>query len=247
MPELKNLDKLDSRIKTLLEPYLNKLMKIHQGNIVSIFLCGDATGVDFVHKFSPITLFVILEKLEFRDLQQSLSLVSQGIRKKIAAPLFLTRRHIQTSTDVFPMEFLEIKENHILLYGEDLWEALEINPANIRLFCEEQIKGKLIHIRQAYLEIGRKKKGVEALLKESLDALTPVLRNLLRLKSKVPPVLKEEIYRRAAAEFDFDPAVFLAILKDTKNDEKIGAQNVEVVFEKYLEQIQQLAVAVDQL
>lgn len=247
MPELKNLDRLDSRIRTLLEPYLNELVKIHQDNVVSIFLCGDATGVDFVYKFSRITLFVILEKLEFRDLQKSLSLVSKGISKKIAAPLFLTRQHIQSSADVFPVEFLEMKENHILLYGKDLWEALEINPANIRLFCEEQIKGKLIRIRQAYLEVGRKKKGVEALLKESLDALTPVLRNLLRLKAKIPPVLKEEIYQQVAVEFNLDPAVFLAILSDTKNDEKIGAQNVEVVLEKYLEQIQQLAIAVDQL
>lgn len=247
MAELQNLDKLDARIRKLLEPYLDELLRIHNENIVSVLLYGDAAEVDFVCGFSRITLLVVLEKLELGDLQKSLGLISQGIKKRIPAPLLLTRQHIQTSTDVFPVEFLEMKEKHILLYGEDILRTIEINPANIRLFCEEQIKGKLIRIRQAYLEIGRKRKGVEALLKDSLEALTPVLRNLLRLKGRVPPVLKEEIYKQVAGEFNLDPAVFLAILSDTKNDEKIGSQNVEIVLEKYLGQIQQLAVAVDRL
>lgn len=247
MKSLKNLDKLDSQAAKLIEPFLNELLKIHEDNIVSIFVCGSAAGADYVRKITNITLLVVLQKLEFPDLQKSLKTVSKGINKKIAAPLFLTREHIETSTDVFPIEFLEMKENHLLLYGEDLLNSLEINPANIRLFCEEQIKGKLIRIRQAYLEIGLKRKGIEALLKESLTSFTPIFRNLIRLKGKVPPVKKEEVYKQLCAEFDLDRDTFLAILRDTKNDEKIGAQDAEVFFERYIAQIQKLAIAADQL
>ncbi len=247
MEKLKNLDRLDLQAAKLIEPYLDELLKIHQDNIVSIFVCGSAAGADYVHKITNITLLVILQKLEFPDLQKSLKIISKGINKKIAAPLFLTRKHIETSTDVFPIEFLEMKESHLLLYGEDLLSPLEINPANIKLFCEEQIKGKLIRIRQAYLEIGLKRKGIEALLKESLTSLTPVFRNLIRLKGKTPPVKREEIYRQLCAEFNLDSDAFLAILRDSKNDEKIGTQDVEVFFERYIAQIQKLAIAVDQL
>jgi hypothetical protein len=70
---------------------------------------------------------------------------------------------------------------------------------------------------------------------------------LIRLKDKVPPVKKEEIYAQLSAEFDLDRDVFLAILRDTKNDEKISGQDVEVFFERYIAQIQKLAIAVDQL
>lgn len=247
MQTLKNLDKLDAQLRKILQPYLNKLLEIHQNNIVSIFVCGNATGTDYVYKVSNVNLFIVLERLEFQDLQKSLKVVSGGISKKIAAPLLLTRRHMETSTDVFPVEFLEMKENHLLLFGEDILESLEVNSENIRLFCEEQIKGKLIRIRQAYLEIGLKRKGIEALLKESLASLTPVFRNLLRLKGKTPPIRNEEVYQQLCAEFDLDKDVFLAILHDSKNDEKIGAQDVEVFFERYINQIQKLAIAVDQL
>lgn len=247
MENLKNLDRLEIQARKIIEPYLNELLKIHQDNLVSIFVCGSATGTDYTPKVSNITLLVILERLEFQDLQKSLKLVSKGINKKIAAPLFLTRKHMETSTDVFPIEFLEMKESHIFLYGEDLLSSLQINPANIRLFCEEQIKGKLIRIRQAYLEIGLKRKGIEALLKESLVSLTPIFRNLIRLKGKVPPVKREEIYNELSAEFDLDRQVLLAILRDTKNDEKISGQDIEIFFERYIAQIQKLAIAVDQL
>ncbi|GAF85441.1 unnamed protein product, partial [marine sediment metagenome] len=146
MEKLKNLGNLNPQVRKLIQPYLNELLKIHRDNIISIFLCGAAVGADYVHKASNITLLVILEKLGFADLQKSLKTISRGINKKIAAPLLLTRKHMETSTDVFPIEFLEMKENHLTLYGEDLLGPLEIKPANIRLFCEEQIKGKLIRI-----------------------------------------------------------------------------------------------------
>ncbi|TRZ48975.1 MAG: hypothetical protein D4S01_09470 [Dehalococcoidia bacterium] len=247
MENLKNLGRLDPQARKIIEPYLNELLKIHQDNIVSIFVCGSAAEADYIHKLSNINLFVILEKLGFQDLKKSLKNISKGINKKIAAPLFLTRKHVETSTDVFPIEFLEMKENHLLLYGEDLLSPLEIDPANIRLFCEEQIKGKLIRIRQAYLEIGLKRKGIEALLKESLSSLTPVFRNLIRLKGKTPPLKREQIYNQLCVEFNLDKDVFLEILRDTTNDEKIAGQDVETTFERYIAQIQKLAVAVDQL
>lgn len=247
MQDLKNLDKLDPKVTKLLKGYIDELLKIHQENILSIFLCGQAAAGDYLPRISNINLFVILEELNFQDLKKSLKVISKGINKKISAPLFLTRKHIQTSTDVFPIEFLEMKENHLLLYGEDLLSSLEVNPEHIRLFCEEQIKGKLIRIRQAYLEIGLKRKGIEALLKESLASLAPVLRSLIRLKGKSPAIEREKIYGQLCAEFNLDQDVFLAILRDSRNDEKIAGQDVETFFERYIGQIQKLTIAVDQL
>ena len=247
MDNLKNLDSLTAQARKVIEPYLKELLKIHQDNIVSIFLCGQAAGADYRPGISNINLFLVLNNLGFPQLQRSLKIVSAGIGKKITAPLFLTRKHIQTSTDVFPIEFLEMKESNLLLYGEDLLAGIEVNPAHIRLFCEQQIKGKLIRIRQAYLEIGLKRKGIEGLLKESLASLAPIFRNLIRLKGKTPPVKKELVFKQLAEEFNLEKEVFLAILNDNKNDEKIAAEDIEVFFARYIAQIQKLAIAVDQL
>lgn len=241
------LDLVRQEVKKKIEPYLQRLLEIHGDNIISIVLYGSATGDDFSPKSSDVNLLVVFKELDFLQLHKSLKLISGGIQKKIAAPLFLSSTHVETSKDVFPVEFLEIQENNKVLYGQDLFKDMQIEQKHIRLFCEQQIKGKLIRLRQAYMEVGLKKKGIEALMKESLYGLMPIFRALLRLRRLEPLVYKEGIIGQLADSFSLNRDVFIAILKDKKNDEKIAGQDVTVYFEKYIGEIKKLAIAVDQL
>jgi len=241
------LDQLRLDVRKIVEPYLQKLLEIHKENIVSILLYGSATGKFYVPKQSDINLMVVLKDLEFGQLTASLKLINQGISKKISAPLFLSLTHIETSKDVFPIEFLEIKENHMLIYGKDLFSDMQIDQKHIRLFCEREIKGKLIRLREAYLEVGLRKKGIEALMKESMYALMPIFRALSRIKGQQPSVDKENILVDLSNLYMLDKNVFLAILRDKMNDEKIQGQDVEVFFDRYLDEIKKLALAVDRL
>ena len=248
MAPIINIEMLPEEIRKKIRKYSQQLLKIHGDNIVSIFIYGSATGRNYIPGKSDVNMAVILKSLQFSDLKKSLKLVSSGISKRIAAPLMLTVRHMQTSTDVFPAEFLEMKDNYRLLYGQDLLKDLPIDESNIRLQCEQQLKGKLIRIREAYLEIGLRKKGIDALLKESLNSLFPIFRGLLRLKTaQMPSTAKEEIINSLGKNFGIDPAVFLAILRDKKADNKIGSQDVEPFFEKYIREIGKLAIAADEL
>ncbi|NQT95785.1 MAG: hypothetical protein HQ572_04985 [Candidatus Omnitrophica bacterium] len=247
MEKLKNMEKLPVDAGKRINVYMQEMLKMHEGNVASIFIYGSAGSEDYVAGTSDINSAVVFKDLRFTQLNRSLRLVDKGIRKGMAAPLFLTPEYIKSSSDTFPIEFLEMKENHILVYGEDLLSDLEIEPSHIRFICEEQIKGKLIRIRQAYLEVGLRKKGMEALIKESLNSLFPVFRGLLRLKGITPPIKKEEAVRLLAEIFGIDPQVFIAVLRDKKNDEKIGGENLESFLEKYIAQIEKLADIADQL
>jgi len=240
-----NAEKLHIEVQKKFIPYLNAISDIHGDNIISVYIYGSAAGENYIPKASDINSVFVFKDLKFSIFKSSLNVVSSGIFKKIAAPLFLTKAYINSSLDVFPIEFLDMKENHILLYGEDILCGLEIKGEHIRLFCEQQIKGKLIRIRQAYLEVGLKKKGLESLLRESLNSLIPIFRNLIRLKGKQPAVNKTEIIRQLCQMFELDQNVFLPIYKDTTNDERIANQEVVVFLERYLIQIERLAGMVD--
>ncbi|NQT89825.1 MAG: hypothetical protein HQ558_01050 [Candidatus Omnitrophica bacterium] len=247
MSELQNLEKLPHKAAEKLRVYLEDLLKVHKDNIVSIFVYGSTASGDHIPGISVINSVIVFKQLEVASFKNSLRIVNRGIRNGIAAPLFFTPEHIRTSTDTFPIEFLEMKENHLLVYGEDILKDLQIDPSHIRFICEEQLKGKLIRIRQAYLEIGLRKKGMEALVKESLDSLFPVFRGLLRLKDIAPPIEKEKTVELLSEAFGIDGAVFSAVLKDTKNDEKVDGQDIEVFLERYVNQIQKLADISDKL
>lgn len=247
MDSMKNLERLPVDVKNKLLPYFESFIKLHNDNVVSVFVYGSATGGNYIPGISDINTCVVLKTLDFQALKKSLLLVSKGIGKKIVAPLLLTKHYIETSLDVFPIEFLEMLENHIVIYGEDLLSGMEIKGQNIRFICEQQIKGKLIRIRQAYLEIGLKRRGIEALLKESLSSLIPIFRSLLRLKGKQPSMDKVELLNQLCDEFDLDRDVFIQIYKDKSNDEKIGSKYVEFYLDRYITQIQRLTQIVDEL
>ena len=245
-----NIDVLNNvceEVKSSIVPFCEKLVEIHADNIKAIILYGSATSKEFVPKKSNINIMIVFNDLGLNELKKSLKLVAKGRKKRITAPLFLTMRHIETSTDVFPIEFLEMKENHLLVYGEDILDDLKISQENIRLQCESQIKGKLIRLRQAYLEIGLKRKGIESLMIDSLTSLFPIFRNILRLKGEAPPATKEDVIELMKNKFNINDQIFLNILRDKKGDEKIGEQPAEQAFETYLEEIRKLALIVDEL
>jgi len=234
------LDGVKPELKVIIQPYLIKFLEIHKENIVSVVLYGSATGKYFMPKKSDINLAVIFKNLEFRQLKDSLKLINYGTSKRITAPLLLSLSHIESSKDTFPVEFIEIKENNILLYGKDIFSGLKIDETNIMLFCKREIEGKLIRIRQAYLEIGLKRKGVEALMKESMHSLIPLFRALLRSKIQNPPIDKEKTLIEFCNHYGLAKDVFIAILKDRMNDEKIKGEDAEVFFEKYLKEIEKI-------
>ena len=211
MKSLVNIETLPEAARKRIVPFCEQMLQLHGETIESMVVYGSATGLNFVPKRSDVNLLIVVSELGYETLRQSLRLVDRGIKKKIAAPLFLTRQNIERSLDVFPIEFLEMKENHVVIYGEDPLE------------------------------------GIEMLLKESLSALIPTFRAMLRLKGLGPIREKEKVIDALASQFNVDGQAFLEVLHDQQADEKIGKQDAETFFGKYLEALDQLTVAVDRL
>ena len=242
-----NVEKLLPEVRECLLLYMEEMLKVHNDKILSIFVYGSACGGDYIKGISDINSAVVFKQMDFAQLKASLKRIRVGIKNKITAPLFLTPEYIKSSCDTFPIEFLEMKENHILIYGEDFLKNLQIDPVNIRYICEEQLKGKLIRMRQAYLENGLNEKAIKALMIESLNSLMPIFRGLLRLRGITPPLFKEEVIGLVGDYFNVGKDTFIAILKDKKNIEKIHRRKLETLFVDYLEQIKNLAEAADKL
>jgi len=246
----KNLDKLPQDVKDKFIPYLQELLDLYPGQVRCAAVYGSATGQNYVPKRSDINSVIILDEITFPHLNRALKVIARGTRQRIPAPLFLTQDHILSSLDVFPVEFLDIKENHVLVFGEDLFAPLTISGNNLKLFCEHEIKGKLIRVRQAYLERGSKGPMVEVLLKESLHALIPIFRHLIRLKSGVEEngymeMDKVKIVGDLAQIYKLDSQVFLDILKHRLHGLKMSPVHAQELMEKYLMELEKLAQEVN--
>lgn len=247
MSEFKNLEKIHPGARRSVPAYLEEVLRIlGRDEILSVFLYGSVTGKDYNPRTSDINIGIVLRDVSVQKLKKLAKLVKKGTKKKIAVPLFLTSTYIKRSLDTFPIEFIEIKDFSLIIYGEDHLSGIKIEKEDLRKECESQIKGKLITIRQAYLEQALNRRGLERLIKTVFSSLMPVFRNMLRLKSsEEPPVSREDILSAISEVFGINAEPFMEILRDKKADGKISGRDPEVFLEEFAHELAKLSDIID--
>ncbi len=241
------LSRLPAKMQKHLKNFLDDLKAIYSDQLISVILYGSAAGEDFVVGRSDINTLVILKKVTFQALKKYLPCQKKYQKQNIVAPLFLEPEYIQTSADTFPIEFLDIKARHQVLYGEDFFSKIEVPLKNLRLQCEQEIKGKLVRLRQHFLEVGSSPSKLEKLISSSFSSLVPIWRNLLRLKGKNHSKNIDDLFNQIETEFNYPSEVFRKIWKFKKNQIKFSAKELEPIFADYLDKIQEFSDLVDQL
>ena len=244
---LKNIKEFPLSIQPVITEFANKSLALLEDNVFSILVYGSAAGVNYNPGVSNINIAVIVKNLDFSVLKQSLGLIKWGRKHKIATPLFLTKDYILSALDVFPVEFSEIKEQHKVILGEDIFKDLEIPLKDVRLLCEQQVKGNLLRLRQAYLDIGSNPSVLKNLLISVLSDLVPVFRQLIILKGQKPIEQKEQMLEDLARIFSLDQEAFLAVLHDKNRKTLIPSHQVEAYFQNFLNQLESLSRHMDSL
>ncbi len=159
--------------------------------------------------------------------------------------LFLTPETIRRSTDSFPIEFIDMKESHVTVYGKDLLNDLEIDPRNLRLQCEREIKGKLILFRNTYLETSTRPGPTSRLLSSTLTSLFPVFRGLLRLRGVKPEQDREPLIHQIAGEFSLSSDPFVQVWEVKSRKRKLNKDELPDVVAGFLANLEILAAASD--
>ncbi len=243
-----NTDRLPAKVRGDVVKLVTELCGIYGDGVVSILAYGSVTGPDFDLKTSDINIAVVLKDASLDALKPALMPLKKAARKKISAPLFLTTDYIKRSLDSFPIEFMSMKDSRCVLFGEDVFSGIEVKKEDLRRECETQLKGKLVTIKQAYLEQALAAKGLEALISSSLRALFPVFRNVLRIRSgETPPASKEEVLNRLKNDLGIDVSSFLEALKGRRAGVKIRGVAAETFLKDFLAQLEKLSDAVDRI
>lgn len=225
----------------------DNITEIFKDNLESITIYGSAAGKDFIARKSDINVLVIIKEEDFESLRKVLKYVNIWRKEKIAVPLILTRNELSSSLDVFPMEFLDMKDNHKTIYGKDPFKKIRIGMKNLRHECEHEIKGKLIKLREIFLEIGKNEKEIVKLLVSSLNTFIAIFRNILRLKKETVPKTREEVLSKIFKIFKIKGDVFLKIVKLKTGELKLSKQELDGLFKAYITEIGKLSSAVDKM
>lgn len=230
-----------------LEQLVEGLQKIYGANLDSIVLYGSAAGEDFQQKYSDYNVMVVLRDLNVEELARAAKLCKKWMGFKNPPPLFADKEYLETSHDVFPIEFLDIQEKHRLLFGEDPLEGLKISREHLRLQCESELKGKILYLREAFIQAYPSLRRVKNLLLQSSSSLFAVFRGLLRLLGEPVPPAKREVLAKLNEKTRFDTAVFEKILDVREGKRKLKRAEVMDWMAEYLTTLKKMARVADSL
>lgn len=238
--------KISGKLRNILQEFILGLKDIYQENLVSLILYGSAASGEFIDNQSNLNLLVVLKDIAPEELKKASCLINK-YRFKTISPLFLTEKYIQSSLDIFPIEFLDMQENYLVVQGLDVLKGINVDTRNLRFQCEQELKSKLINLRQLYIRINKDKLALRNLLFKSITSVLHILRNMLRLKGKKPAYNKEDIVKELAAEFSIDASVWAKILSAKNKRIKIGNRDTEDLFVAFVKDLEKIVEIVNKL
>ena len=198
-------------------------------------------------KLLKINFMIVVSEGGVEALDRAFETVKKWRKRSVAIPLFLTENYVETSLDVFPMEYLGFKQDYVLVFGKDILKDLTFNREYIRLQCEREIKGKLLVLRQAFIETSGRGRHLKGVISQSVSAFIAIFRALLFLKGLEMPKDRIEIIHATCEAFEMDSGVFERVLEIKAGKIKLTDAEAMKAFKDYLREVRKLAKVVDAL
>lgn len=247
MPDLSAL-RIEPPAETLaaVREWLEPVRDALRSDFLSAYLTGSVLTQGFDARKSRINVLVLSETLLDTDQEALAAVLASSKKGSPIDPLFLTRRQLEKSLDTFPIEYLEMKERHLLLEGEDVLATIEVPSTYLRLQCEHELRGKHIRLRQFLLQNWSRPTELGASLEASASSFATLFRTLLRLRGESPPADPAHLVQRVADLYRLDSQALLgAHLAKTagvpKGEEALAA------YRRFTAEIERLIQAIDEL
>lgn len=222
-----------------LESYRKDVESIFGGDLVSLTVYGGHAAQPPAEK-GYVTTLIVVRELRPEALAACRAASPRFARRGIAYPAIFTEAFLADSADVFPIEFLGMKERRKVLSGRDVLADLRVAETNLRHQVEFELKGKLLCLRRMYLA-SRGNRELAALLRRTAGPIVLAARGLLLLADGAAPLDKEEI----AASLEARTGIPLPRVREilAAGDDRPLAGRAEEIFAGYSGEVERLCRA----
>jgi predicted nucleotidyltransferase len=239
-------------VKTIVQEALNHLIEdlraSHGENLTSVVLYGSAAAGDHVELRSDYNLLIALNQITPEDLRNAQAPMREWQRLGHPLPVYFTVEELSDAADVFPIEFHQMANARIVLYGKDPFEFVRLSDGNLRHQAEYELRSKLIQLRRLYIPASVSVEKLCDLMSDSLASFAALFRAVLLLHGKGAPVAKPDCVRATTQLLQLDAEPFTKIF-EFRATGTIPSTEKEAndIFASYMVQIERVIEAVDQL
>src|SRR6266849_2054799 len=229
----------------LISEFIEKIRAAAGANLVSVILYGSGAEGEFHPEYSDLNLLCVLRDASFASLSKVANVVAWWRGKKHHPPLVLTQADLRTSADVFSIEFVDMKQRHRVLYGEDVLSSLDVPMTLHRSQLEYELREKLFLLRQHVLLAGSDEKQLWEVMLNSLSSFTTLFRHVLLEMGEQGRKHSREAVGELAHRMNFDPSPFVQIMDVRAHTADRKQLRAVEIASKYLQAIEQVTAAVD--
>lgn len=216
-------------------------------NLKSITIVGSSLTEDYRPGRSDINTVLVVEEIERVMLNAIMRMAKSMSRKRVAAPLIMTGDYINRSLDVFAIEFLNLRQVHETIYGDESFSELNIGKKDVRHQLEREFKATLIRLRQGYIASAGRKRLLQDVLSSAGSSMVPLFRALLWLKEEEMPELSKDVFESTAKNFGLDVSSISEARRWRHERPGVSFEQMGEVFDSMYQVMHKMAVTVDEL
>ena len=242
----RQIEGLPDATQKLLRTYVKEVTGKFGEQLEGLILYGSAVRGEFIPGRSNLNILLLVSSYDSAVLKQYSALHRQWSKEQIVAPLFLTEKELPVSAGVFPLEFLEIQEQHRVLAGRDPFIGFHVKTDRLREAVVQGLMSHLLRLRQRYVEGNGGEAATAILLPLSITSTIPLLRGIQRLLGR--PVLShsDAVIKDVAEQFKLDLQSFLDVLLLKRGQISPGSHEMPHFFDRYLQAATLLTREVEQ-
>lgn len=246
LPFPSSLD-LPEDIKDILARYVDQIHQQWSADLGGLVLFGSAARGDFMTGRSNLNVLLVVRNQSVEVLQRAGQLHRQWGQQKIIAPLVMTQEDLTRATRLFPLEFLQMAQHHVVLAGQDPFAEISIKTVHLGWQCEHELLANLFRVRQRFIEGEGRIEAIQALLILSITAVLPCIRGLLYCLGQNSQEKDLNILESLPTTLQFDPTIFLDILNMKRGLSSPGSLEWPNAYARYLQSLERFMARIEEI
>jgi len=214
---------------------------------LAAYVTGSALHQGFDERRSRVNVLLVSRSLNLDVLDAVRERLPEDRKPPHFHPLFVTPQQIEKSLDVFPIEWIDIRENHLLIEGQDVLGSVEVPRGNLRLQLEHDLRARLVSLRQSYIANPRHPEELGAVLRASASGFATLCRTLLRLRGESPPADAAKVIERVADVFGLSAEGLLAAHLVRYGEHHHKGHELQGFYRRFLIEVERLVNAIDEM
>jgi len=236
------------KAEEVFEEFSSDAESIFGSNLLTIYLFGSGARGEYVQGKSDINFLVVIESKGLKFLSGVWDHLDNWEKRGISVPLILTESYLNSSLDTFPLEFYNMKDANVLVFGKDILEDLIINDDDLRVQVEHELKAKLLSLRQGFMKTKGNRNELVDLISQSLPTFSAIFNGTIYLKKiEEKGTNSAELYKTVEKTFKLRKGLFRDLQNVKLGVGKRTTSELIQLMEEYMIAIRSIFRNVDKL